>query len=315
MKQKIYYLGLLSAILMSVGALLKVNHLAGAAILITLGSVILMLVFMPAALINHYRTEGEKKNMLLYLVTFLTVLVVFTAILFKIMHWPYTGILLLIALPFPFVIFLPVFLIVTARNKNFSIYNTVSVMLLLALNSVFTALLALNVSRETVNDSYTISANYLKTSHALADLPLTGGQSAVNAKIDEVLLISGDYRNMLLKNEGLTVEMWKNNPGGLLAPENFNTAISILMKNGEMPPGKKLDQAMSELISIMSQTKGYEETAKALPSILGFGASNGENEIMSFYYRNIFIPLAWTLIYLDGVEANLGMIRAAGPAI
>jgi len=46
--------------------------------------------------------------------------------------------------PFPYVVFLPVYLIVTEKNKSHNIYNTVYILLLLALNSTFAALLALH---------------------------------------------------------------------------------------------------------------------------------------------------------------------------
>ena len=82
------------------------------------------------------------------------------------------GIALLIALPFPYIVFLPVFLAVTSKNKNFNIYNTVFVlMLLLALNSVFSVLLALNVSKDAVDDSYNLPKNYKRLEAVMAQLP------------------------------------------------------------------------------------------------------------------------------------------------
>ena len=162
MKQKIYILGVITAMIISTGVILKVNHWPAAGILITAGTLILVLIFLPVALINNYKAEGNNQNRVLYIVTYITCFVVFIGMLFKIMHWPYAGIGLFIALPFPYIVFLPVFLVVTAKNKNFSIYNTVFVLLLLALNSVFSALLALNVSKETINDSYNISRDYIR---------------------------------------------------------------------------------------------------------------------------------------------------------
>jgi hypothetical protein len=314
MKQKIYFLGLTAAILMSLGAVFKVNHWPAAAHMMIVGTIILVLFFLPAALINHYRSEGNNQNKSLYIITWITCFVVFTGMLYKIMHWPYAGYALLIALPFPYVVFLPVFLAVTSKNKSFNIYNTVFVLLLLALNSVFAALLSLNVSKETVDDSYILSKNYSRAEAAIADLPVVSGQSAVNAKIDEVLKITRDYQDLILKHEGMTREQWKKEPGNLLRPENQNTAAGILSGNGEMPAGMKLEEAMSELISLMQKTSGYEEAAKTLPSILGMGAANGDDPIWSFSFRNIIIPLSWALIYLDGVETNLTMIKASAPS-
>jgi hypothetical protein len=311
MKQKIYFLGLGAAMIMSTGAIFKVNHWPAAGIMITAGTLILVLLFFPAALINNYKADGSRQNRLLYIVTWITCFVVFTGMLFKIMHWPYAAVGLLIALPFPYIVFLPVFLAVTSKNKDFNIYNTVFVLLLLALNSVFSALLALNVSKQTVVDSYNISRNYCKTESAIADLPISAKQSAVNAKIDEILKITTDYQDLILKHEGLTHEQWKKDIWKLLRPENPNIAAGVLADNGEMPAGLKLHKTINELIALMEQTKGYEETAKALPSILGIGAANGDDPEWSFSFRNIIIPLSWALIYLDGVETNLKMIKAS----
>jgi hypothetical protein len=314
MKQKIYFLGLVAALLMSTGAIFKVNHWPAAAIMMITGTMVLVLLFLPAALINHYRSEGNKQNKILYIVTWISCFVVFTAMLYKIMHWPYAGYALLIALPFPYAVFLPAFLAVTSKNKNFNIYNTVFMLLLLALNSVFASLLSLNVSKQTVIDSYSISRNYCKTEAAMADLPVAAGNSEINAKIDEVIKITNNYQDLILKHEGLTREQWKKDPGNLVRPDNQNTATEILADNGEMPAGVKLEKAISELISLMEKTKGYEESAKALPSILGVGTGYDNDPVSYFRFRNIIVPLSWVLIYFDGLETNLKMVKVVTPS-
>jgi hypothetical protein len=314
MKQKIYILGVVAAMIMSVGVIFKVNHWPAAGILMIAGILILVLLFLPAALINHYKSEGNSQNRLLYIVTWITCFVVFTAMLYKIMHWPHAGIGLLIALPFPYVVFLPVFLVVTSKNKSFNIYNTVFVLILLALNSVFSALLALNVSKGTVVDSYTISRNYCQVNAAMANLPVVGGKSAVNTKIDEVLKIVNNYQDLILKKQGITREQWKKDPGNLLIPESPNIAAGILADNGEMHPGERLEKALEELIALMEQSKGYEETAKALPAIVGLGEDKVEDPVGTFSFRNIIINFSWVLIYFDGLEANLEMIKASTPS-
>jgi len=159
MKQKIYTLGLVIVMVTFTGTILKVNHWPGAAILIAAGLGALVILFVPAALLNHYRAKGSADNVLLYIVTGLTCAVLFTGMLFKINHWPHAGVFLLIGLPFPYIVFLPVFLWVTSKNKNFNIYNLVIVLSLLAFNSVFSGLLALSVSKERIDDSYDMAWN------------------------------------------------------------------------------------------------------------------------------------------------------------
>lgn len=143
MKQTYYYPGLLAVLLISAGTVFKVNHFPGAAAMIVTGMLMLVLVFLPLALMSNYRVHGSRQNSSLYLVTWLTCAVMFTSMVFKILHWPGAGILVLIALPFPFVVFLPVYLMVTSRIKNFNIFNTVYVLFFLAAISVLSSLLAL----------------------------------------------------------------------------------------------------------------------------------------------------------------------------
>jgi len=311
MKQKLYILGVITAMIISTGTIFKVNHWPAAAILITAGTLILVLLFLPAALADNFKIEGNKQNKVLYIVTWITCFVVFTGMLFKIMHWPYAGVGLFIALPFPYVVFLPVFLIVTSKNKNINVYNTVFVLLLLAMNSVFSALLALNVSKETIDDSYNISRDYCNVKAAMAQVPVINNESAVNMKIDEVVKITNEYQDLILKQEGMTREQWEKAPGNLLRAESPNVAASILEDNGEKPAGVKLEKALNELASLMKQTKGYEETANALSAIAGLGVDGEKDPVGAFASKNIVNNLSWVIAYLDGLETNLLMIKAA----
>jgi hypothetical protein len=311
MKQKIYILGLVAAMIISTGTIFKIEHWPAAAILIIFGMLTLVLIFLPAAILNNYKAEGNKQNRLLYAVTYLTCFVVFIAMLFKIMHWPYAGYGLLIALPFPYVIFLPVFLAVTSKNKNLSIYNTVFVLILLALNSVFSALFALTVSVGTINDSYNLSKDYQNVSAAVSEIPTNGGQEALNARFDEVLKVVNNYRDELLKHEGITSEQWRNNPGNLLNPLSPDIPMSIMVENGDSYPGEKLQNSLKALYDQMLGTKGYDDAAKALPAIIGVADETGTKPDWTIENVNAN-NLSWVMIYLDGLEADLKMMKVSG---
>jgi hypothetical protein len=314
MKQKIYILGVITAMIISTGVILKVNHWPAAGILIETGTLILVLLFLPVALINNYKAEGNTQNRLLYMVTYITCFVVFTGMLFKIQHWPLAGTALLIALPFPYIVFLPVFLVVTSKNKNFNIYNTVFVLLLLALNSVFSCLLALNVSKEVIDDSYNLSRNYKRQEAALTQLPERDQQSPVNLKIDEVLKIVNEYQDKILKQEGLSREQWNSNPGNLWRPEARGVAANAILNPDGPFPGEELQVALKDLILEFEKTPGYEDLAKAAPPIFDYHEvdNNGDPRTEKDFTVS---PLSWALIYLDGLEVNLQMIKASVPAM
>jgi hypothetical protein len=306
MKNKLYIVGLVTTIVVFTGTIFKLNHWPAAGIMITFGLASLVLIFIPAALINHYKASGNKQNLLLYMVTFLTSFLIFVSMLFKIMHWPGEGTLLAISLPIPYVLFLPVFLIITSRNKNFNIYNTVFVLLLLAVNSIFAALLALNVSAERIYDSYNLASNYNKVESIIDNFPVKEPQSPLNQKIDEALKTVENYQNLILAFDGITEDEWTRDPGVLFLPDNRGMAAKALKESGEKTYGYELQKELKELLSMMEQTPGYESIAKAVKN-----NQSTPNVNESKWPKMVFAEanLAWVLIYLDGLETNLKLIK------
>ncbi|HKK41617.1 MAG TPA: hypothetical protein VJ963_04345 [Bacteroidales bacterium] len=312
MKQKLYTLGLVVALIVFTGAIFKVNHWPGAGILLTLGILSLVLIFLPAALVNHYKSRESEKHLSLYIITWITCFVLFGSMLFKIMHWPYAGLLLLIALPFPYLIFLPVFLSVTSKNRNFNIYNTVYVLLLLALNSVFSGLLALNPSMIRIHDSYNISSDYNKSKELLTSSKPGIQTTPVSLKIDEVIGVIDKTQAALLKYREIDVSGWVSNAKGLSHPEE-RIGQEMTISDAEKYPGMMLAVGLRELTGVIDKTPGYEKLAQNIGSITDFRIQPGEEEIWA---KSVFSNnnLAWALIYLDGLRTNLLMIKQAVPA-
>jgi hypothetical protein len=308
MKQKLYILGVATAILIFTGTIFKVNHWPGAGHMLSFGVGILVLVFLPAALKSHYRAEGNSQNRILYIITWVTCLVVFTGMLFKVMHWPYAGIAMTIALPFPYVVFLPVFLIVTSKNKSFNIYNTVFILLLLALNSVFCTLLALNVSRDRINESFNIAQNYYRLERVLVQLPVHDIQSPVNQKIDYVLKISDYYQERMLNLDLNSLEKWHSDPSSVFRGDNPNIPLIAISKEGSSY-GIELEKGMKELIEAMEKTKGYESIAKSAPIILDIYNPDGSGPDYGVRYI-AFKTMAMSLIHLEGLKSDLLMLRS-----
>jgi hypothetical protein len=305
MKQKIYILGFITALIIFTGAIFKVNHFPGAGILLTLGIATMVLIFLPMALADNYRSQESGRSLLLYIVTWLTCFVIFTAMLFKIQHWPYAGEALTVAIPFPYIVFLPVFLIITSKNKNFNVYNTVFVLSLLAINSVFSALLALNVSKTTIDDSYTLSQNYNRLENILKEFPENNIQSDVDKKIDEVLKIVNDYQDLILKHEGITRETWLKDPGMLARPDSRQIAQDALLKNNEQYAGQRLESGLRNLILEFQKCPELKNLATSAPII--FDYKDHKDRIGPWIFE--LGPLAWNLIYLDGLETNLTLIK------
>lgn len=308
MKQKIYILGLATALTISLGAIFKINHWPLAGYLLILGILTLVLLFLPLALRNSYKSEGNSQNLILYWATWLTCLVVFIGMLFKILHWPFAGIGLMIALPFPYIVFLPVYLVVTSKNKNFNIYNTVFVLFLLTAVSAISLLLALSVSKERIADSLSIPGNYNRLENAASMIPYQSRQSAVEQKIDDLLKISGEYKDLFLKVDGITADQWNNDPHALLASDSWQTKRNKLMELGLSLQGQ-LKTGLSDLLIMLEKTPGYESLAKSAPSILDMNKNRSGN---SFNWNDdimIYGEQPWSISYLEGLETNLKLLR------
>ncbi len=151
MKKYIYITGILSANFMFLGAMFKVMHFPGAGILLTLSIFTLCFLFLPFALHNAYHNSNPKRYGLIYIVTYIVFFIVFIGALFKVMHWPGAGWFLIFGIPLPLVAFLPVYLIQTRKDKKYSIVNFMGIMFGMVFLTVFSALLAVNISATVVN--------------------------------------------------------------------------------------------------------------------------------------------------------------------
>jgi len=157
MKKFIYIIGIVSANLLLYGALFKVMHWPGASILLVLAIFTFCFIFLPLSLRSNYLEQEIRNNKWLYIVTFIVFSVCLIGALFKIMHWPGAGVLLLVGVPLPFLLFLPVYLYHTRKPKGQSLMNNLGVMFGLTFIAVFSALLALNVTASVI-DSFALNA-------------------------------------------------------------------------------------------------------------------------------------------------------------
>lgn len=145
MKKLAYISGIISLILISLGAVAKVAHWPGAAIALVSGIIILIFLFLPVALINNYRKTGSKSAGF-YTIVYLSAFLLFISALFKINHWPGAGILMYIAIPFPFVVFIPMLFREAKKNEKMTLPNMISILFFMAFMAVGTAFLAVNIS-------------------------------------------------------------------------------------------------------------------------------------------------------------------------
>lgn len=118
MKRTLKITGFLSAALIVIGGLFKLQHWPGAGIALFSGLMIFSLLFLPLNIILKYRDDKEKKNRLIMLIGFLTAIIGTLGILFKIMHWPGANIMFYGSFFVFFLVFIPIYFFSKYKNPE-----------------------------------------------------------------------------------------------------------------------------------------------------------------------------------------------------
>jgi len=129
MKTTMKIFGNVSLALIGFGTIFKILHWPGASIALTLGFLLLGLVFYPATISASYRKNG-RKNLFLHVLAIVGGVALMFGILFKIQHWPGASILLTTGWGILLLIFLPIWLIMHASkcsNKKETLIYTIGV--------------------------------------------------------------------------------------------------------------------------------------------------------------------------------------------
>lgn len=88
MKKSMKWIGVLAMALMAFGAMFKIYHLPGAAIMLLVSFFFTTFVFFPTLLYVVYKEANQKKQLGLFVVAFISGALFMTGVLFKILHWP-----------------------------------------------------------------------------------------------------------------------------------------------------------------------------------------------------------------------------------
>lgn len=194
MKRTTYLLGLLGSLMTIIGALFKIMHWPGASIIMVLGFMIVVLGFLPAYFILSYREQTEKPNIIFPLVGYLSLLIVFTGAVFKIMHWPGAGMLLRASVIFLLVGFLPLYIVQVFKRSVKTKINPAYIIMLLVGFSIVLILAKVNISKDSIDRYTEIAVDYRESSrvleNTLASIVDSAGDSAITPDIRQVMLLS-----------------------------------------------------------------------------------------------------------------------------
>lgn len=118
MKRILKISGIISIILMLMGATFKMMHWPGAGIMLILGFVFFSLVFIPLNIVLKFVDDKERSNRIIMTIGMLTASIATLGVLFKIMHYSLANVFMLSSLLVFVTIFIPVYFIVNFKNPE-----------------------------------------------------------------------------------------------------------------------------------------------------------------------------------------------------
>ncbi|MBN2669450.1 MAG: hypothetical protein JXR60_09485 [Bacteroidales bacterium] len=268
MKKFIYISGILAANLMFLGAIFKVMHWPGASILLVASVFTLSFIFLPAGLNTAYRKSQTQKYKASYIVAYIVFSFVFIGSLFKIQHWPGASLLMLIGIPLPIVLFLPVYLFQTRKDKEYSMINFMGIMFGMTFVSVFSAMLSINNSASVLNnleDQYQYQVRLVKYNYERPQIldssdPIQEKANSICSKIkvlkDNILTASN--------NPSVSEQFKSELPNVLAAKDNVDIPARIVWFDKGSFPLTEIKNMLEELNQSISTSNTIGDEQKAL---------------------------------------------------
>lgn len=298
MKNKIYLLGIIAVMLFTAGAVLKIMHFPGAAIVLTFSLVLFILIFTPLAIVSAYK--AEKKHAFVYIAGLITIMFIFTCALFKMMHWPGAGILLSIGIILPFILFLPAYLVYLKKKEEKNLGRLISVLLLLSYISAMNATLALSVSKNFIDDSMLVHDHYALLESYYEASVNNDLQNADSIQHLELMKLS-DRTEMLIKEvHALKIELL-----AAAAEENLDVVKADGTLNLREVLGKDNRQVSS--VVMIGNKKGVElkSSIEEYKYFLNEFTGNNNKEYINQFLTTSDIELegdtySWEKLHFDG---------------
>lgn len=246
MKKVMLYSGTFSAISFIIGAIFKIMHWPGAAVILLIAIASFSFIFLPILFLIKSKESKAVKNKSVLAVATIFGSLISLATLFKIMHWPGANIMWLSSLGILFFIFLPIYFFGGIRNAETKFNTIISSILIITAGGLLFTLTSLRSSKWTEDASLRSETELLESYEFLSEK-----SHAVKSRLNDSLNIANQ---LLYKSEALckyienTKMLLLNGVGKgqlkeseILRSEGGNVSISRnLLFNKDGSPGKDL---------------------------------------------------------------------------
>ena len=192
MKRTLKITGLISVILIVLGAIFKVMHWPGAGVMYVSGFAIFCLLFIPLNIVLQYRDDKKKIDKLVMILGLLLVIAGTFGLLFKVMHWPGASFLFFGSLGLFGLVFIPLYFFTRYRNPDTRFNAIIHSTFMMVAASILFALIDLRPtypvkqSVESLNEYQEANILRIKASNTLLSSELDNAKDLkeASAKID-----------------------------------------------------------------------------------------------------------------------------------
>ncbi len=269
MKKTVYLLGIISTIFIVTGSLFMGLHLAGASVLLMLGTILVVMGFLPLFFYTSYKEQEGKKSLILPLGAFLSIALLIVGALFKVLHYPFAREILLIGQIILLAGFLPVYLVSVYRKSQETRSWTAYLLLVVLSGALIYMTSSTRISSMVINEYISVSAEAKQTKdyfviqtdslyktlnlkHPIGDAKITLDQIKLKSQeidqyLDEIkgrlLSSSGNSSEVNLKNadsERACYLVLQKKGQNIQIPQSVDKYMSLLMNSTNIIKSKKL---------------------------------------------------------------------------
>lgn len=174
MKKVMLNSGYVSSALILVGLLFKFMHWPGAAVCLVLGIGSASLIYIPLLFTIKVKEKSFLRDKIQLAAASMAGTLMSLGILFKVMHWPYSFQLALLAMAFLILLFLPIYLVSGLRNPEMKANTiTTSMLIVIACGLWFTLVVSPRASRKNA---------VMKTAFILRNEKIIAQETTANAE-------------------------------------------------------------------------------------------------------------------------------------
>lgn len=273
--------------------------------------------FLPAGLMNSYNSLPLRKMKTLHIVSFFVFFICMLSVLFKIMHWPGAGFLLLPGVLLPFLVFLPVYLYHTREEEKAGNKNFFGLIIGLTFLAVFGVLLALSVSKQVLQQAI-VAVNHNESSSNI--LSTEAKDSEVSKAAAELFNYTDELKCMILSaSDGNMCSGNKTNANykaeNISDLDNREVVKRVFFSEEGESKAKILKEKVNAFRESVLSTKNISPELAELTKTL---FDTGENDINGIYPQGLAweqrefnnYSLIFTLDFLSKLQSHVRLVEA-----